>query len=213
MREKPSRRLRRFDPTVIFHLAGAKHAPQGELDPYDVLDVNSVGTENVLCQFPDAKVIFTSTCKAADPETAYGASKLIAERMVLNAGGVVARLFNVMEASGNVFEIWDAIPEEEPLPVMPCQRFFIHMPQVVYLLLRCVELPSGRYAPDPGLPRWMDEVAREVYPDRALVWRVPRRGDRKREPMHAGCETWVPLGDGIARIDNPHDPQGGAACL
>src|ERR1044071_1030903 len=66
-------------PGVIFHLAGAKHAPAGELDPFHVLNVNAMGTQNVLDAAGNAKVILASTCKACDPETAYGASKLVAE--------------------------------------------------------------------------------------------------------------------------------------
>src|SRR4029077_20112 len=37
-----------YRPTVVFHLAGAKHAPEGERDPQSVLEVNAVGTENVI---------------------------------------------------------------------------------------------------------------------------------------------------------------------
>ena len=80
-----------LQPDVTFHLAGAKHAPDGELDPAGVVATNVDGTRNVL-NAKSGKVVLASTCKAADPETAYGASKLLAERMVLNAGGVVARL-------------------------------------------------------------------------------------------------------------------------
>ena len=37
-----------FRPTIIMHLAGAKHAPEGEIDPLSVLAVNAVGTENMI---------------------------------------------------------------------------------------------------------------------------------------------------------------------
>ena len=95
-----------YRPTVVFHLAGAKHAPEGERDPQSVLEVNAVGTENVItaATVVGARVVTASTCKACDPETAYGASKLLAERLTLAAGGNVARFYNVVETAGNVFD-------------------------------------------------------------------------------------------------------------
>src|SRR5262245_20397675 len=74
-------------PDLIYHLAGAKSATQGEADPLTALQVNAVGTANILAAAGDAHVITVSTCKACDPETAYGASKLLAERLTLEAGG------------------------------------------------------------------------------------------------------------------------------
>ena len=81
-----------FKPDLIFHLAGAKHAPEGEVNTWSTLDINSNGTKNLLSlKAPSTKFVLASTCKAANPEVVYGASKLIAERMVLNEKGSVAR--------------------------------------------------------------------------------------------------------------------------
>jgi FlaA1/EpsC-like NDP-sugar epimerase len=110
---------------VIYHLAGAKHAPEGEQHPAMVARVNTIGTDNIVRAACGAKVILASTCKAGDPETAYGASKLIAERIVLNAGGVVVRFFNVRETAGNVFRLWEQIPFPQPIPYTDCWRYFI----------------------------------------------------------------------------------------
>ncbi len=196
-----------IEPTVIFHLAGAKHAPQGELDPVQVATVNIGGTLNVLeaAREVGAKVVLASTCKACDPETAYGASKLIAERMVLNEGGVVVRYFNIPEASGNVFRLWESLPEDEPLPVTDCWRYFVSMEQAVSLTLVAASLPSGRYAPEPGDPQWMPHVASRLYPGREQI-RIPRRrGDRYREPRLAMCEVEDRHGEHM-RISGVHDP-------
>src|SRR5205814_9382005 len=92
------RAFRLFRPTVVYHLAGAKHAPEGEIDPLTVMEVNGQGTANVVAAGAavGSKVITASTCKSCDPETAYGASKLIAERLTLQGGGNVARFYNVV---------------------------------------------------------------------------------------------------------------------
>ena len=196
-------------PSVIYHLAGAKHAPRGEIDPVHVAKVNIDGTLNVLhgAARIGAKVILTSTCKACDPETAYGASKLIAERAVLNAGGVVVRFHNIPESSGNVFRLWEALEPDEPLPVTDCWRYFTPMQSAVELLLDAPRLESGRYCVPPGDPEWMPKVASLLYREREQV-RIPRRrGDRRCEPLHALCETIHEHGRWL-RIVGAHDHVG-----
>lgn len=194
-----------YSPKVVFHLAGAKHAPEGEADPWQAVQVNALGTANVLRDFPQAKVVVASTCKACDPETAYGASKLLAERMVLNAGGGAARFFNVVDTSGNVFETWRAT--EGPLPVTDCDRYFISLEEAVSLLLWAAVLPSGRYVWDPGFRRAMAGVARQLYPDREQVVVPRRRGDRRVEPLHAAHERLHETDVvGLWRVSSPHDP-------
>lgn len=196
---------RKYD--VVFHMAGAKHAPVGETDPWAAALVNVFGTKHVLDAFPAARVILASTCKAANPETVYGASKLIAERMVLNAGGVVVRYYNVRETAGNVFRHWESLPESEPIPYTDCWRYFITTKQAVDLTVAALELPSGRYTVDPGEPRHMLAEARQLYPGRPLVPIPPRRGDRVREPLHADHEHLVPVAShpGVLEIVNRHD--------
>ncbi len=177
-------------PDTVYHLAAAKDAPSGELEPAFTTAVNLGGTVNIVeaAQTVGAKVILASTCKAADPETAYGASKLVAERVVLNAGGVVTRFYNVPETAGNVFRLWEAIPEDRPIPFTDCWRYFTPLDAAAGLLKLGAGYPSGRYAIHPGLPRHMADVARELYPDRQLIEIPRRRGDRRKEPLHAACE-------------------------
>lgn len=198
--------MERYRPTHVLHLAGAKHAPEGELDPLGTTQTNVGGTANVLRYAAGARVVTASTCKACDPETAYGATKLVAERMTLNAGGSVARFYNVPESSGNVFRIWEAIPEGEPIPVAPCARYFVSMDDAVALLLWAAVLPSGRYAVDPGRPLQMGQVAEDLYPARQRVPVSPRRGDRMAEPLHARSEWPGSCGvPGLWEIWGPHD--------
>lgn len=191
------------DPTLIYHLAGAKHAPEGEQDPSHIAHVNIIGTANIIDM--GIPTVLASTCKAADPETAYGASKLIAERIVLNAGGWIARFYNVVETSGNVFTIWANTPTSQPLPVMDCWRYFISLEDAIYLIRLLPELPPGRYTIPPGEPVYIPELAARLYPDRDLIEVPRRRGDRYREPLHATSETIDDAG-AVWRIESPHDP-------
>jgi FlaA1/EpsC-like NDP-sugar epimerase len=196
-----------YEPTIIFHLAASKHAPYGEIDPVEVSHTNIGGTENVVAAAAaiGARVVLASTCKSCDPETAYGASKLIAERIVLQAGGSVARFHNVVETSGNVFEIWAALPESERIWATPCTRFFISLKEAVSLLLWVGTLPPGRYAVIPGQPRHMYSIAKKLYPNRKRGYMLRRRGDRLDEPMIGSSETAVRENDWIMKITSPHE--------
>lgn len=203
-----------FRPTLVIHLAGAKHAPEGESHPLHTTRVNVDGTVNVLNQ--GVRTVLASTCKSCDPETAYGASKLIAERMTLNARGTVARFYNVARSAGNVFEIWRAFDESSPLPVTDCFRYFISLREAIGLTLWASVLPSGRYTIDPGDARAMHQVAASLYPGREQLEVERRRGDRWAEPPFAVSEEPFPLmvpvnakrlAAGLVRISSPHDPQ------
>lgn len=199
--------MERVKPTLVFHLAGAKHAPDGEIDPLDAATINITGTANVV-RSTSARVVTASTCKSCDPETAYGATKLVAERITLNAGGSVARFYNVPESSGNVFEIWKALPENDPIAVTICDRYFVSLNEALALLLWAAVLSPGRYAIAPGPPRDMISVASALYPDRVQVRMPRRRGDRMDEPLHAASETLHPtIVPNIMRIESPHDPE------
>lgn len=208
-RQAVALKVNRIAPRLIFHLAGAKHAPEGELDPAGVAETNITGTTNVLAAAEKigAKVVLASSCKACNPETAYGATKLIAERMVLNAGGTVARFYNVIETCGNVFETWRELPDTDPVPVTPCARYFISIEQAIDLLLWAAVLPTGRYCVDPGAPVRMETMAARLYPGRPQRKIPPRRGDRVREPRYAVGEVAVPLDfAGVESVWSPHDP-------
>lgn len=202
-----------FDPMIIVHCAAAKHAPKGEEDPYAVLEVNAVGTKNVLdaARHTRARVVTISTGKACDPETAYGASKLVAERMTLNEpGGTVARFFNVVESSGNVFEIWRELPENAPLLVTRCMRRFMTMNEAIALVFHAMLSGGGRWSLGVTVPQYMSNVAHSLYPERDKVAMEPRRGDRVFEPEHAFSETTHMKSGPFMKVTSLHDLKEGS---
>lgn len=192
---------------ACIHLAGLKYAGRAELDPLPTVNANVHGTANVVKVF-GPRCVVASTCKAADPETVYGASKLIAERIALEAGARVVRLVNVLGSPGSVTDIWAQVPDDEPLPVCDATRLFIEPDYAARLFVDAVNFPTGRYAlRGPTVrPSHMDDVAARLYPGRDLV-RIPlRRGDREHERLLAACERaerWAP---GVVRITGQHDP-------
>lgn len=186
------------------HLAAHKHAPAGEELPATVADLNVRGTQNIAEHFGD-RVVLASTCKAADPMTCYGASKLIAERIVLNSGGRVVRLVNVLGSSGSVLSLWDALPADRPLPVTDNLRMWMTATEAAHLLVAAVKYPTGRYVPAVTPPEPVVALAERAYPGRAWQYVPARRGDRERERLVGEYErvaAWTP---GVCRVEHPAD--------
>ena len=190
---------------------GDKHAPEGELFPETTLRINTLGTLNVFsaAKIVGAKVIVASTCKSCDPETVYGSSKLIAERITLNNHGTVARFYNVVNTQGNVYEIWDNLPATADIQVADCYRYFMSADEARSLLIRCVALSvssPGRYIFQPGISHFMPDIAQRLYPNRKITHIPPRRGDRRVEPLSASSERLKIVADRLCKVYSPHDP-------
>lgn len=193
-----------FNPTLVMNMAGAKHAPHGELEPLNPVLINTIGTAVILrvAKMYDAHVVNASTCKACDPETSYGASKLIAERLTLNAGGTVVRFYNVVETSGNVFEIWNSAEE---ILVSDCERYFISIKEAVSLWLWASVATPGRYSYALDDSQSMVTIAERLYPDDDLYMVEARRGDRIEEKICADSEVMHHFHPFIVRVVGPHD--------
>jgi FlaA1/EpsC-like NDP-sugar epimerase len=200
-----------YSPDIIINIAGAKHAPEGEHETWKTLSINTIGTKNLIdYSNPDTKIILTSTCKSCNPETVYGASKLIAERMVLNHGGSIARFFNVVETQGNVFEIWDNIEDNGTIKVAAvCKRHFISLDEATGLLICISSLSESgcRYIVNSPILREMTDIADALYEKRDKTIIQPRRGDRVEEKFlssNESIEKYI-FNDSIIKIKNTHD--------
>ena len=189
---------------ACIHLAGLKYADRAEYEPLPTVEVNVQGTANVVEAF-GPRVVLASTCKAADPETVYGSSKLIAERIVLCAGGRVVRFVNVLGSRGSVTDIWAAV--DGPLPVCNALRLFISDEEAAELITEAINWPTGRYGPRFPRSAWMHEIGYELYPDREQINIPLRRGDRREERLCAACERAEKWSENVVRIVGQHDPR------
>ena len=188
------RTIRQLQPELIVHLAAMKHAPLGEIHPLETAQINVNGTSNVVEAAKVAGVapgalVFVSTCKAAAPETVYGATKLLGERVALEAGFAAVRLGNVLGSSGSVLEIWQSqATRGDALAVTPCKRFWLTPDEAVGLILAPFVLGPGLYHFDAGEAEPVENLARRFDPTCAVVHVPPRRGDRLVERFLADGE-------------------------
>jgi FlaA1/EpsC-like NDP-sugar epimerase len=81
---------------IVFHAAAFKHVILCERSPFEAVQTNIVGLQNIIYAAYEnslEKVIFTSSDKAVNPTSVMGTSKLMGERLMLkNRFAEVVRL-------------------------------------------------------------------------------------------------------------------------
>lgn len=146
------------DIDYVFHVAAMKHVPSCEYNPFEAVKTNIIGTQNVIQASLDCKVkktVFTSTDKAISPTNTYGASKLMAERLISAAqyygssGKTVfaaVRFGNVMGSRGSVIPLFQKqILEDSRITVTQKEmsRFMMTLQQATNLTIEALKRAQG----------------------------------------------------------------------
>jgi len=144
---------------IVFHASALKHVPLCEFNPFDAVKTNVLGTQNVIeaaiaCNVK--KVINISTDKAVNPTNVMGATKLLAERLVISAAyyrgyrsTVLAnvRFGNVLNSRGSVIPLFKKqISHGGPVTVTDKEmtRFFMDIPAAADLIIKAGIYSQGR---------------------------------------------------------------------
>lgn len=146
------------DIDIVFNLAAMKHVPSCEYNPDEAIKTNVIGMENVIraARNLDVEVVvFASTDKAISPTNTYGATKLLAERLVqsanYNSGSgrtkfITVRFGNVMGSRGSVIPLFkNQIMENRKITITDPEmsRFMMTLSQAALLTMKSVEFAKG----------------------------------------------------------------------
>ena len=87
---RDQRRLKRAveDVDIVFHAAALKHVPKVEYNPFEAVKTNVEGSQNVIdaCLENDVeRAVCIGSDKAVSPLNTYGATKLLMEKLFINA--------------------------------------------------------------------------------------------------------------------------------
>lgn len=145
----------RHKPEVVFHAAAHKHVLLMQLNVIDAITNNVFGTRNVVDisdEFNVERLVLITTDKAVKPANVYGATKRLAELIVLNKAITtkksfsVVRFGNVLGSRGSVVPIFKRqIASGGPISIThpEMERFFMTIPEAVHLVLQAASMGKG----------------------------------------------------------------------
>jgi len=142
---------------IVFHASALKHVDRCELNPFEAVTVNTIGTYNVCkasIRESVSKVINISTDKAVNPIGVLGATKLLSEKLISaesfhNKSKTIfssVRFGNVLQTRGSIIpRIENQIKEGGPITLTDknMKRFFMTKNQSVDLILKATEYAKG----------------------------------------------------------------------
>lgn len=152
---------------IIFHTAALKHVGITELSPYEAIQTNINGTNNLIRLSEQNKVnklIFCSTDKAVNPTNVMGASKLMAEKLLTSAvarnksrGTIFSsiRFGNVMGSAGSVFQVFqDQIKKGNDITItdLKMSRFVMSISEATKYIIEVSNLAVGGEVFVPKMP-------------------------------------------------------------
>jgi UDP-N-acetylglucosamine 4,6-dehydratase len=195
-RDRMTRATRGVD--LIIHAAALKHVPVAEYNPFEAVQTNIIGTENVVSAAIDNEVprtIMLSTDKAVNPSNLYGATKLCAEKIVTQGNAYAAdsvarfscvRYGNVVGSRGSVVPLFlkQAGSGELTITDERMTRFWITLPQAVEFVLARVDTMEGGEIYVPKIPSMrVADIAEAIAPEASHKFVGIRPGEKLHEAM------------------------------
>ncbi len=209
-------------PQVVFHAAALKHVPTLEKYPDEAWKTNILGTLAVLRAAQAVGVetfVNISTDKAANPTSALGHSKRVAEKLTAWTGAnsqmrcISVRFGNVLGSRGSMLPTFTKLIEAgHPLTIThpDATRFFMTIPEACQLVMQAGAIgKSGEVLIlDMGEPVRIVDIARRMISQSGKQIDLVYTGLRKGEKLHeelvgAGESNERPLHPKIshARVD------------
>ena len=142
-------------PQVVFHAAAHKHVPLMESNVEEAITNNILGTRNMVESanlHGVERLVLISTDKAVRPVSIMGATKRLAEMVILDAAQrsgraySVVRFGNVLGSRGSVVPLFkDKIARGGPVTVThpEMHRYFMTIPEAVHLVLQAAAMGEG----------------------------------------------------------------------
>ncbi len=193
-------RLRRaFDGVdIVIHAAALKQVPACEYNPMEAIKTNVLGSSNVVEAALDSgvkKVLALSTDKAVNPVNLYGATKLAAEKLVVQsnsyAGGKATRYScvrygNVVGSRGSVVPVFLQQKRNGKITITDerMTRFWISLDQGARFVIQAVEEMQGGEVFIPKIPSMkIVDLAKAVAPEAAIDVIGIRPGEKLHEVL------------------------------
>ena len=200
---------------VIYHAAAYKHVPLMESNVAACVKTNVLGTDcvaRVAERFGVRQLVLISSDKAVRPTSVMGASKRLAERVILerpqsSTRFLAVRFGNVLGSSGSVIPLFkEQIAKGGPVTVTHPEitRYFMSIPEAVDLVLQAAVVGMDReiMVLEMGEPVKIADLAKRLiglsglraHKDIEIVYTGLRPGEKL-------CEELMTADDGVVRTE------------
>lgn len=205
----------------IVHAAAMKQVPAAEYNPFEAVQTNIVGAQNIVDAAIDAgikKVVALSTDKAVNPVNLYGATKLCAEKIIIQGNAYAAsretrfscvRYGNVVGSRGSVVPLFRRQAAEGKLTITDerMTRFWITLGQSVSLVLHAFDRMQGGEIFIPKIPSMrVTDLAAVMAPGVPVEVIGIRPGEKLHEALLTVDEARHSVDDGSAYVVLPEHP-------
>ena len=182
----------------VIHAAALKQIPAAERNPFEVINTNIIGAQNVINAAIDRgvkKIIALSTDKAANPINLYGATKLCSDKLFVSGNTYsgwhgsrfsVVRYGNVIGSRGSVIPFFKKMKETGRIPITDSRmtRFWITLEQGVEFVIKCIDICIGGELLVPKIPSMnIMDLANAIAPDCEYEIVGIRPGEKLHEVM------------------------------
>ncbi|MGA2002474.1 MAG: UDP-N-acetylglucosamine 4,6-dehydratase (inverting) [Terriglobales bacterium] len=207
--------------TVVVHAAALKQVPACEYNPFEAIQTNIMGGRNVIDAAIDQgvrRILALSTDKAVNPINLYGATKLCAEKMFVQANAYAgaketrfscARYGNVVGSRGSVIPIFMEQRRRGKITITDPRmtRFWLTLDQGVRFVIRALEQMHGGEIFVPRIPsmRLLD-LAETIAPGCEVEYIGIRPGEKLHEVLVSEDESRQTLATEDMFVIQPSHP-------
>ena len=149
---------------TVFHAAAYKHVPLMEANPREAILNNIYGTKvlaKISTESGAKRFVFISTDKAVNPTSVMGATKRVAENLILGLSNnktafISVRFGNVLGSRGSVIPIFqEQIKKGGPITITDYEmkRYFMTIPEAIQLVMQAGAMGKGGRRPCSGYGR------------------------------------------------------------
>ena len=196
--------MQQYEVNTVYHAAAYKHVPLVEINPFEGLMNNSVGTYRCAKAAQNSGVdtfVLISTDKAVRPTNIMGASKRIAELACQALASVsthtqfsLVRFGNVLGSSGSVVPLFKKqIAEGKAITVThpDVTRYFMTIPEAAQLVIQAGAMGKGGdvFLLDMGEPVRILDLARRMIFLSGLTVREPGNEQGEIEILFSGLRN------------------------
>jgi UDP-N-acetylglucosamine 4,6-dehydratase/5-epimerase len=189
---------------IVVHAAALKQVPACEYNPFEAVQTNVHGAQNIIDAAIDTgvtRVLALSTDKAVNPVNLYGATKLVAERLFIQgnayagSGGTrfaCVRYGNVVASRGSVIPLFLSQRRSGAVTVTDerMTRFWITLDQGVRFVLRAIDQMTGGEVFVPKIPSMrIVDLVQAIAPDCKVTITGIRPGEKLHEALLSDHEA------------------------